>query len=64
VLTAGFGNPVIATGESTGALIVSVLALIAPWLAFGLAVIFCVAAYRLVRRLVKRRTKESQGKGP
>jgi hypothetical protein len=59
VLTAGFGNPLIATGEATGALAVSILALIAPYLAFGLAVIFCVAAYRMVRRLRKRRTKES-----
>jgi hypothetical protein len=59
VLTAGLGNPVIATGEVAGAVAVSALALIAPYLAFALAAIFCIVAYRVVRRLVRRRTEES-----
>lgn len=59
VLTAGFGNPLIATGEVAGALAVSILALIAPYLAFALAAIFCIVAYRVVRRFIGRRREES-----
>jgi hypothetical protein len=50
VLTAGLGNPVVATGELVSALAVSVLAILAPWIALLLAVLLLVAAYRLLRR--------------
>jgi hypothetical protein len=48
--TAGIGNPVVATGELIGALMISVLAVLAPWIALLLLVIVCVAAWRLFRR--------------
>jgi hypothetical protein len=54
VLTAGLGNPLIATGELGGALIVSVLALVAPLAAVALVALFCWLALRLVRRLFHR----------
>jgi membrane protein implicated in regulation of membrane protease activity len=54
VLTAGLGNPVIATGELAGAVGVSLLALVAPWLALAAAILFCVWAWRLVRRWRRR----------
>jgi hypothetical protein len=53
-LTAGLGNPVIATGELAGAVGVSLLALVAPWLALAAAILFCVWAWRLVRRWRRR----------
>jgi Domain of unknown function (DUF4126) len=52
--TAGLGNPVIATGELIGALMISVLSAVAPWVAFALAVVLCITAYRLVRRIASR----------
>lgn len=54
--TAGIGNPVIATAELGGALIVSLVALAAPFIALGLVVLFCVLAVRFVRKLASRDT--------
>ena len=54
--TAGIGNPVIATAELGGALIVSLVALAAPFIALGLVVVFCVLAVRFVRKLASRDT--------
>lgn len=54
--TAGLGNPLIATGEIVGAIGLSLLAIAAPWLALLAVVIFCIAAYRLSRRLLRRKT--------
>src|SRR5262245_45212826 len=51
VLTGGFGNAVIATGELVGALLVSVLALAAPLAALAAVVLFLWLAVRLIRRL-------------
>jgi hypothetical protein len=51
-LTAGVGNPVVATGELVGSLGLSILALLAPLLAA--AVVACALAF-LIRRLVARR---------
>lgn len=48
--TGGLGNPLVATGELISAIVVSVLSLIAPWLALLLAVLLLMAAYRLLRR--------------
>jgi Domain of unknown function (DUF4126) len=53
-LTAGLGNHALATGELGGALIVSLLALVAPLAAVGLVVLFCWFAIRLVRRLFRK----------
>lgn len=57
VLTAGFGNPVIATAELAGALGVSVLALLAPWLAVLAAIVFGLWGWRLVRRWRQERAR-------
>ena len=54
VLTAGLGNPVIATGELVGAVGVSILAVLAPWIALSVAIIFCLWALRLIRRWRQR----------
>jgi Domain of unknown function (DUF4126) len=53
LLTAGLGNPAVATGELGGALLVSLLALAAPLAALGVVALFCWFALRLVRRLLR-----------
>ena len=55
VTTGGLGNPVLATFELGGALLVAVLALIAPFVALGLVVVFCWVAVRVARRVLSRR---------
>jgi hypothetical protein len=52
LLTAGLGNPVIATGELGGALLVSLLALAAPLAALAVVMLFLWFAIRLVRRVL------------
>lgn len=54
LMTAGFGNHALATGELAGALIVSLLALAAPLAAVAVAVLFCWFAVRLLRRLFRK----------
>ena len=54
VMTAGFGNHAIATGEVAGALIVSLLALAAPLAAVTIVGLFCWFAVRLLRRLLRK----------
>jgi Domain of unknown function (DUF4126) len=56
VTTGGLGNPVLATFELGGALLVAALALIAPFVALGLVVVFCWVAVRRARRVLSRRT--------
>jgi hypothetical protein len=53
LLTAGLGNPVLATGELAGALLVSLLALAAPLAALAVVALFCWFALRLIRRLFR-----------
>jgi Domain of unknown function (DUF4126) len=50
VFTAGLGNPVIATAELGGALLVSLLALVAPLAAFIAVILFIWWAIRLLLR--------------
>jgi Domain of unknown function (DUF4126) len=50
ILTAGIGNPVIATAELGGALLVSLLALVAPLAAFIAVILFMWWAIRLLLR--------------
>ena len=50
VLTGGLGNPVIATTELGGALLISLLALAAPAAAIAFVVLFLLLAIRLFRR--------------
>jgi hypothetical protein len=54
VMTAGLGNPVLSTLELFGAVILAVLALIAPLLAIVLVVAFCGFAVRVARRTLSR----------
>jgi Domain of unknown function (DUF4126) len=61
VLTGGLGNPVIATAELGGALLVSLMALVAPAAAIALVILFLLVAIRLLRRLLRGgRSSDSQ----
>ena len=51
VLTGGLGNPIIATFELGGSLLVSFLALMAPAAAVALVVLFLWLAIRLLSRV-------------
>jgi Domain of unknown function (DUF4126) len=53
VLTGGIGNPVIATAELGGSLIVSLLALAAPIIALLLVALFLSLAIRLIRKVTR-----------
>jgi hypothetical protein len=53
--TAGFGNPVVATGELAGAVSLSVLAVLAPVLAAMLVVLVLVGLGGFYRRATRRR---------
>ena len=53
--TAGFGNPVVATGELAGAVSLSVLAVLAPVLAALLVVLVLVGLGAFYRRATSRR---------
>jgi hypothetical protein len=52
--TAGIGNPVLSTLEMVAAVIVSVLALLAPLVALALVVVLCWFAVYIVRRILRR----------
>ncbi len=64
--TAGLGNHLVATGELTGALLLSLLALAAPLAAAAVAALFCLLALRATRRLLrgKRAAGGSAGSQP
>ena len=53
VLTGGTGNHILSTGEIVGAVVLSFLSLVAPWLALVLALIAVYLAHRVIRRLRK-----------
>ncbi len=57
VFTGGVGNPVIATTELGSSLIVSLLALAAPFIALLLVVLFLWLALRFLLRLTRREPK-------
>lgn len=64
-LTAGTGNPIVATGELVGALVLGVLGLLAPLLAAGVVVILLVVlARRAIRRRASRRASRRAGPAP
>jgi hypothetical protein len=54
LFTGGFGNAAIATVELGGALLVSLLALAAPFAALLVVVVFLWLAFRLLRRFSRR----------
>jgi len=53
VLTAGAGNPVIATAELGGSLLLSLLALAAPLIGLLVVVIFLWLGVRMMRKVVQ-----------
>ena len=53
VLTGGLGNPVVATAELGGAVLISFLALVAPAAAVALVILFLLMAIRLLRRFFR-----------
>lgn len=52
--TGGLGNPVVATGELGGALLLSLLAIVAPIVALVLVVLMCWGIVKALRRLFMR----------
>jgi hypothetical protein len=54
VTTAGLGNHAVATGELFGAIAMSILAIIFPYVALVAALIFIYVAWRLVMRMRRR----------
>lgn len=52
-LTGGFGNSAVATGELGGSIVLAILAIAAPVIAVGLAVLLVWLAVRLARRLLQ-----------
>ncbi len=61
VITAGVGNPVIATAELGGSLLVSLLALAAPLIALLVVIVFLWLAMRLIRRIARTANSSSTG---
>ncbi|MFN0192902.1 MAG: DUF4126 domain-containing protein [Aestuariivirga sp.] len=55
MLTGGIGNSALATGEIIGAILLSVLAIMLPYLALVAAIIFIVFAWRLVMKAKRRK---------
>jgi hypothetical protein len=56
VVTGGLGNPVLSTLEWGGALVLSLLALVAPLVALALIILFCWLVARRARRAMNRTT--------
>jgi hypothetical protein len=53
VATGGLGNPVVATGELGGALLLSLLAVALPVLALALTIVLAVMIVRAIRRMLR-----------
>ena len=53
VLTGGIGNAILSTAELVGALLVSLLALVAPLAALGFVILFLWIAMRFIRHLLR-----------
>jgi Domain of unknown function (DUF4126) len=58
VLTGGLGNHALATSEIVGAILLSILAIILPYLAAVAAIIFIIIAWRITIRARRRRTPQ------
>jgi Domain of unknown function (DUF4126) len=56
VTTAGLGNHAVATGELLGAVVMSVLPIIFPYVALLAALVFIYVAWRIVMRMRRART--------
>jgi Domain of unknown function (DUF4126) len=55
--TAGTGNPLVATGELAGSIVLSLLALLAPLLALIVVAILLVVVFSLVGRILRARRR-------
>ena len=55
--TAGAGNPVVATGELGGSIVLSLLALLAPLFALAVVAILLVVVFSIVARVVRARRR-------
>jgi hypothetical protein len=53
VLTGGIGNAILSTAELVGALLVSLLALVAPLAALGFVILFLWLGMRFIRHLLR-----------
>jgi Domain of unknown function (DUF4126) len=60
ILTGGAGNVVLSTAELVGALLVSLLALAAPFAALAVVILFLWLATRLIRHLFRRERRENR----
>lgn len=58
VMTGGLGNAAVSTTEAGGALLVSLLALIAPLAALAIVVVFCWFGIRFMRWVFRRTSAE------
>jgi len=59
--TAGLGNPVLSTGEMIAAVIVALLALLAPLIALALVAVFCWFTVRMVRKVLRNGAMRQSG---
>lgn len=57
IFTAGIANPIVATAELGGAIVMSLVSLAAPFIAIALLVLFCLIVFLV------RRTKQSRPSG-
>jgi hypothetical protein len=63
--TGGLGNPILATMELLSALVLSLLSLLAPFLAVGLVVLFVWwAVTKVIPKLMRRRTRLDEPEPP
>ena len=62
IFTGGLGNPVIATAELAGALLISLLTLAAPLAALALVILFLWLAIRLLLRMLRGAQPSNAGK--
>lgn len=60
VLTMGLGNHAVATAEIIGAIVMTLLAIVLPYLAVLAAVVFCIIAWRALWRMRQRRQAAQQ----
>lgn len=63
-LTGGLGNPAVATVETGGAAVVSVVALIAPLIALAMALVIGGFAVRALRKLLRKRNDAATRESP
>lgn len=63
-MTAGIGNPVLSVIEDVAAVLMLVLAFVAPFLAAGLAILATVLILRTARKVWQRRQVKALAQGP